>query len=62
MLSDDDDEDEDEDASTPGSEEDAAAAAAAEEDGMNPWEDPRAAEDSLRTPLSPGRRKNRARR
>ena len=63
LLSDDDDEDEDEDASTPGSEEDAAAAAAAEEeDGMNPWEDPRAAEDSLRTPLSPGLRKNRARR
>ena len=58
MLSDDDD-DEDEDASTPGSEDDAAAAA---EEGMNPWEDPRAAEDSLRTPLSPGRRKNRARR
>ena len=59
MLSDD-DEDEDEDASTPGSEDDAAAAA--EEEGMNPWEDPRAAEDSLHTPLSPGRRKTRARR
>ena len=58
MLSDD-DEDEDEDASTPGSEDDAAAA---EEEGMNPWEDPRAAEDSLHTPLSPGRRKTRARR
>ena len=58
MLSDEDD-DEDEDSSTPGSEENTATA---EEEVMNPWEDARAAEDSLRAPLSPRRKKTQARR
>ena len=58
LLSDEDD-DEDEDSSTPGSEENTATA---EEEVMNPWEDARAAEDSLRAPLSPRRKKTQARR
>ena len=56
LLSDEDD-DEDEDSSTPGNEENTATA---EEEVMNPWEDARAAEDSLRTPLSPRRKKTQA--